>query len=99
MWYRFELLVEGVDVGRDEKIWRVKVKYRNHNENVDCFTDRAVRSLVVIRRADEISVMEEIGEISRYVESRRYQKICDSTTAGECNDAISSSHTFPVSDK
>ena len=39
--YQFGI-VEGVDVGRDEKIRRVKVKYRNHNENIDRFTNRAV---------------------------------------------------------
>ena len=50
---------------------RVRVKYRNHNENIDRITDRAVRSLVVIRRADKMNIMEELGEISRFVENQR----------------------------
>ena len=93
--YRFGM-VEDVDVGRDGKIRQVKVRYRNHNETVDRFTDRAVRSLVVIRRADEMNVMEEMGEIARYVENQRTSKIRDSNTAGECNSTVFPPHTFDI---
>ena len=68
--YQFGM-IDSVDVGQDGKVRKVVVKYRNHNENVDRFTSRATRSLVVIRRYDESNVMEDLNELSRYVESRR----------------------------
>ncbi len=71
--YQFGI-VESAEVGHDGKVRKVKVKYRNHNESVDRFTSRAIRSLVVIRRYDESNVMEELNELSRYVESRRSSK-------------------------
>ena len=67
--YQFGM-VEDIDIGRDQKVRKVTVKYRNHNEKIDRMTDRASRSLVVIRRADEMNVMEELGEISRFVENK-----------------------------
>ena len=70
-------MVEEVEVGRDTKVRKVKVKYRSATENTDRTTYRATRSLVLIRRADESNVMEELGEISRYVESKREK--CTST--------------------
>ena len=81
--YQFGI-VENVTTGRDEKVRQVKVRYRNHSDNVDRTTDRAARGLVVIRRADEMNVMEEMGDVSRYIENQR--KTFDSATVGECND-------------
>ena len=68
--YQFGI-VDSVDAGRDQKVRTVTVRYRNHSESTDRLTTRAARSLVVIRRADEMNVMEELGEISRYVENKR----------------------------
>ena len=53
-------LVDEVEVGRDGKVRKVRVKYRNASEKTDRTTYRAVRSLVLIRRADESSIMEEL---------------------------------------
>ena len=64
-------MVESAEAGNDGKVRKVKVKYRNHNESVDRFTTRSIRTLVVIRRYNESSVMEELNELSRYVESRK----------------------------
>ena len=77
-------MVEEVEVGRDRKVRKVRVKYRNASEKTDHTTYRAVRSLVLIRRANESSVMEELGEISRYVESTRnkYTSTVPSVTWG-----------------
>ena len=72
--YQFGM-VDSVDVGEDNKVRKVTVKYRNHNENVDRYTTRATRSLVVIRRYDESNVMEDLNELSGYVESRRSHHI------------------------
>ena len=68
------------------------------NEKTDCLTDRAVRSLVAIRRADEMSTMEEIGEVSRYVENQR-RKICGLSAAGECDDTATNPHSSAISVK
>ena len=80
--YQFGI-VEDVSSGRDGRVREVKVRYRNHTDNVDRTTSRAARSLVVIRRAGEMNVMEEIGDISRCVELQR--NICNFATVGECN--------------
>ena len=84
--YQFGI-VESVDAGRDQKVRKVTVRYRNHSESTDRYTTRAARSLVVIRHADEMSIMEELGEVSRYVENKRKLNAGgkDPSTAGECN--------------
>ena len=64
-------MVDSVVVGEDDQIREVRVKYRNYDEKSDRFTSRAARSLVVIRRYEESNVMEDLNELSRYVESRR----------------------------
>ena len=68
--YQFGM-VESIEVGRDGKIRRAKLKYRNHNESVSRETYRAVRSLVIIHHVDELNMMEELGEIERYIENKR----------------------------
>ena len=55
-------MVEDVQFGIDNRIRAVTVRYRNASENIDRTTFRAVRSLVIIHRIDEISIMEELGK-------------------------------------
>ena len=64
-------IVEDFEATRDGKIRQVTVRYRNADESIDRIVSRAVRSLVVIKRVDESSIMEELGEVSRLVESSR----------------------------
>ena len=64
-------IVESVEETRDGKVRKVNVRYRNANENTSRTTYRAARSLVLIRRADESSIMDELGQVSRYVEADR----------------------------
>ena len=54
-------IVDEVRVGSNNQIRSVIVKYKNHNKNVFQTTERAVRTLIVIHRVDEIDLMEEIG--------------------------------------
>ena len=56
-------------MGRDGKIRKVNVRYRNHNENTDRFTFRSTRSLVMIHPVDEITVMQELGQIAAKVDA------------------------------
>ena len=64
-------IIDSVDTGRDGKVRKVKVRYRNHNENIDRITNRSVRSLIVIHPADEINVMQELGHIAMEVDRER----------------------------
>ena len=41
----------------------VIVRYRNHPENVDRYTTRSVRDLVLIHPVDELNLMEELGKV------------------------------------
>ena len=54
-------MVHEIEPSRDGLIRKVVVKYRNSNENVDRFTTRAVRKLVIIHPIGEVHLMEELG--------------------------------------
>ena len=54
-------IVEEVRVSADNHTRSVVVKYKNMNETVFRTTVRAVRTLIVIHRVDEVDLMEEIG--------------------------------------
>ena len=68
-------MIDSVECGRDGKIRKVRVRYRNHNENVDRITFRSVRSLVVIHSVDEINIMQELGDIAVQVDAERRRSI------------------------
>ena len=75
--YRYGI-VDDVSVSPDGKIRAVTVRYRNASENMDRKTFRAVRSLIIIHRADEIDIMEELGEaalsVSAYYFSMEFSR-------------------------
>ena len=64
-------IVHEVEPSRDNKVRKVTVRYRNHNEDTDRFSQRTARGLILIHRIDETNIMEEIGEVSRMVELQR----------------------------
>ena len=64
-------IIDTVHQGRDSKVRKVTVRYRNNNENSDRTTTWSVRGLVVIHRVDETNIMEELGEVSRILEQQR----------------------------
>ena len=55
-------IVEECHPSSDGRIRSVTVRYRNASEGIDRTTKRAVRTLVVIHRIDEIDLMEELGD-------------------------------------
>ena len=59
-------MVEDVKVSRDGRIRSVTIRYHNANENVNRTTNRAVRSLVIIHRIDEVDLMKELGNAVTY---------------------------------
>ena len=46
------------------EIRTVAITYRNHNENINRSTNRAVRELVVIHALDELNIISELGKIA-----------------------------------
>jgi len=53
-------IIHSIEVSEDDKIRKANVRYRNHGENVDRYTFRAVRKLVMIHPVDELSLNEEL---------------------------------------
>ena len=60
-------MVHKLEHSRDGKIRNIKVKYRNHKEKFDRFTDRAVREVIVIHQVDELSIMTELAQVQTFV--------------------------------
>ena len=60
-------MVEGTHPGTDGKIRSVTVKYRNSNENIDRFTNRSVRQLVLIHEANEFDTTNDMFSACNYV--------------------------------
>ena len=60
-------MVHEIEKGKDGLVRKASIKYRNSNGNIDRFTWRSVRQLVIIRPVDEISFMEELAAIANYV--------------------------------
>ena len=54
----------GIELSRDGLILKVIITYKNSNKNIDGFTTRAVRKLVLIHPVDKIKIMEELGNIA-----------------------------------
>ena len=59
---------DAVEISKDGLIRKAKIRYRNHNENIDRVTYRAVRSLVVIHHVNELNLLQELGEIASYAD-------------------------------
>ena len=52
------------------------VEYRNHNEEFNRETRRAVRELIVIHRVDELNLVQELGKIATIADMKK--RISDS---------------------
>ena len=57
-------IVKSTEIGRDQKVRTAIIRYRNHNEEFDRETRRAVRQLIVIHRVDELDIIHELGKIA-----------------------------------
>ena len=60
-------MVEKIHSGTDGKIRSVTLKYRNHNENTDRFTTRAIRQLVLIHEVNEVDTNDDQFYACNYV--------------------------------
>ena len=61
-------MVINVDVGKDDKVRHVTIRYRNTNENNFREIKRSVQNLVLIRTVDDCDVMNELGEMAKSVD-------------------------------
>ena len=57
-------MVNKIVPSNDGVIRKVIVRYRNYHENVDRYTTKSVRDLVLIHPIDELILMEELGEVA-----------------------------------
>ena len=57
-------IIENVHYSGDNHIRSVVIKFRNANETIERKTVRAVRTLIIIHKIDELSIMEELGKAS-----------------------------------
>lgn len=73
-------MVSEIEKGSDGKIRKVQDRYRNHTENINRKTWRAVRQLVLIHSADELDIVDELGKIatSTDYEINYHLRMCDS---------------------
>ena len=67
--YQFGM-IDKVEVGKDDKVRTVHVRYHNHNENISRITRRAVRELIMIHPVDELNIMQELGEVATYADMK-----------------------------
>ena len=57
-------MAHGFVPSRDGIIRNVATNYRNDQENVDRFTTRAVREIVLMHLVDGLNLMEELGKMA-----------------------------------
>ena len=57
-------VIKGIERSQDERIRKVIITYRNHNESINRETRRGVRHIVMIHPIDETSIVTELGEIA-----------------------------------
>ena len=61
-------IVQAVKPSADGVVRNVLVKYRNADEGKDRQTKRAVKSLILVHRVDELDIMKEMFDASQYVD-------------------------------
>ena len=50
--------------------FEVVVRYRNANESVDRYTNCTVRQIVTVHPVDELSILDELGQIAARVDAQ-----------------------------
>ena len=63
-------MIEEANPGQDGKLRSVNVRYRNHNENFDRYTTRAIRHLVKIHSTDEIDELDDMYRAANFSDSK-----------------------------
>ena len=63
-------MVEDVQSGKDGKARRATIRYKNNQENNFRLTNRAIRSLVLIKSTHENDIMTELGLMACFADSK-----------------------------
>jgi len=63
-------MIESITQGEDGKVRSVNVKYRNHNEQVNRFTNRSSRQLVVIHAVDEMDNINHLNSTANFADMK-----------------------------
>ena len=66
-------MVNEIVPSKDGIIRKVIVRYRNHQEDVDWYTIRSVRDLVLIHPI-ELNLMEKLGKVASIV-NKEYEEL------------------------
>ena len=66
-------IVNSVEIGRDGKIRKAHIMYRNHKEEVNRLTFRYNRSLVTIHPVNGINIIQELGQIAIEVNIEKHK--------------------------
>ena len=61
-------IIQTISPSSDDVIRNVIVKYRNADEGKDRETKRAVKSLILIHKIDELNIMKEMADASQYID-------------------------------
>ena len=67
-------MVNEVVPSKDGIIRKMILRYRNHQQNVDRYTTRSVRGLVLIHPIDELNLMEELGKVAS-IANKEYEEL------------------------
>ena len=59
-------MVSAIECGKDDVVRKARVRYKNSNEESFRETCRSARDLIVNRSVDEIDILEELNEISKF---------------------------------
>ena len=55
-------MIDSVEVGKDDRIRTVIIRYRNSNEGIDRKTRRSVRNIVMIHPVDELDLHKQLAD-------------------------------------
>ena len=66
--YQYGIVMEAYP-SDDGTVRTVRVRYRNHDESQDRSTKRAVKSLILIHRVNELDIMRVMADASDYVDN------------------------------
>ena len=62
-------MVKATEMSKDGIIRKARIKYRNHQEDIDRETFRSVRELIMIHPIDELDITQELAEMKSNADS------------------------------
>ena len=84
-------MIKAIEKGKDEKIQKVTISYRNYKYSVHLETRHCVRYTVMIHSVDETNITNELGEIATatYISYKMLSKFDFLAKSwGQCNNNL-----------